>query len=250
MVSGATDTISIFRDTATRPPSPAPTPSPTVAPTPSNAVPVPSGEGWYERLAVILVGVGVLVVSTGVWVRFLIAKGCCCFAAAIVWRKKRVECPACEKEVEVEPEGLEDRAHCWCDILRAKAVAQARIDPRDNGGGVSKEVGVGAGAVAPEQANGVISELASSFAAEGGAEKVLFHPDPSHIKTCPHCGIVFCVTCDVRDEKRMFPNLFENNPEGSQEETRAADLPDLESGDATKVWKSCAQNCKPYSACF
>lgn len=130
--------------------------------------------------------------------------GCCCCFAACCARKKKIQCPACEEEIEVESKGLDERTSCSCDTLRAKAEI-------DNGGGtnvdsVSLEMEAGSGAAA---------------GADGNKTKAaLFHPDPAYVATCEHCEIVFCTTCDVRDEKRMFPYLFENNPEGEKEEAK------------------------------
>lgn len=246
VVSATTGSIAVFRDTTTAP-SRAPTPAPTIAPTSDGGdVPPPSDneeeEEWYERL-VAIVGIGGVVATVATWVvlRLLVAHGCCCccFAAAVVRRKKKVECPACGKEVEVKPEALDDDTRCWCDVLRSKAEAQAKINSGTGGGG--------GGVFADERggrggARETGSELASAFSAarEAGAGreegKVLFHPDPRHVTTCPHCGVVFCPPCDVRDKKRMFPFLFENNSdEGKEEETRAAGPSAMESGTAKKV---------------
>lgn len=121
----------------------------------------------------------------------LIANGCCgVAAAAFLRRKKRVECPACKKKVEAKRKGLENRASCSCDILRAKAEKGRKTQG-----------------------------------------KILFHPDPKYVTTCPHCEVVFCASCDVRDRKEMFPFLFENNPEGGkEEETGAVDSSAIECG--------------------
>lgn len=145
--------------------------------------PPSDGDEWYERHAVPL-GLGVVAITAAgaglVWL--LIANGCCgVAAAAFLRRKKRVECPACNKKVEAKRKGLENRASCSCDVLRAKA----EKGPKTKG-------------------------------------KVLFHPDPKYVTTCPHCEVVFCASCDVRDRKEMFPFLFENNPEGGKEEETGA----------------------------
>lgn len=264
VVSAATGSIAVFRDTTitTRPPRPAPT----IAPTSGRGdAPPPSDEHedkddqqeWYERLAA-FVGIGGVVATVSSWVllRLLVTNGggCCCFAvAAVVQRKSRVECPACGKEVEVNPEALDDDARCWCDILRAKAEAEARSNPGAGGGGVFAGGRAAAGASGRRErgreegaGDETGSELASAFSAVGKAEavaagwgqkrKVFFHPDPKHVTTCPHCGIVFCPPCDVRGKKRMFYILFENNPDDSkEEETRAAGPSAMESGTANKV---------------
>eukprot|EP00903_Cladosiphon_okamuranus_P021372 g19642.t1 len=177
VVSSTTGTIAVFRYNTAGGPTPAPTTSDG-----GNASPPSDGEEWYKRHAVHLT-LGVIttiVVGLGL-ILHLIASGCCCVgAAAFLRRKIGVDCPACKKKFKAKREGLEDRAICSCDILRAKAEKERR--------------------------------------AKG---KLLFHPDPKYVTACPHCKVVFCTSCDVRDRKEMFPFLFENNPGGGAEEQDA-----------------------------
>ena len=102
-----------------------------------------------------------------------------------------------------------------------------------------------AAAAAAETLPEVISS-ACQAAERGGGEKdqVLFHPDQRHVETCPHCGIVFCSACDVRDKKRAFPFLLENDPGGKkEEERRAADPSAIEAGNAKKVRSTSSPAC-------
>lgn len=196
VVSAMTGTIALFRDTTTRAPTPAPTSN-------GGSVNRPSDEDeWYEQYAGLL-GVGAVVTTAAgsglVWL--LIAKGCCGVGVAILARRKiKVECPACEGKVDVKRKGLDDRTRCYCDVLRAKAEKEAKLD----GDQSSEAEAAGAG---------------------------MFHPDPRLIATCPHCKFVFCVPCGVRDKKGMFSFLFENNPEvGKEEKKLAADPSGIECG--------------------
>lgn len=70
---------------------------------------------------------------------------------------------------------------------------------------------------------------------EGFNKGILSRLDPEHAATCVHCGIAFCTPCDVRDKKRAFPLLCENNPGRKEGETRAARPSILESRKATQV---------------
>ncbi|CAN0031464.1 unnamed protein product [Ectocarpus fasciculatus] len=186
VVSSVDGTIALFRDTTTMDPS-APTPAPTSeGGDPSQP---PNEDEWYEQhaLALGLGGAAATVAAAGlVWL--LITNGCCGIFILMVRRKTRVECPACDKKMEVKRKGLAQRTACSCDSLRAKA----EDDAGQNG---------------------------------GQSGKVLFHPDPRYIATCPHCGNVSCATCDVRDKKETFPFLLENNPEDGKEIVRQAQRP-------------------------
>lgn len=189
VVSSMDGTIALFRDTTTTDPS-APTPAPTSEGDPSQP---PNEDEWYERHAIWLgLGGATATMAAAGLVWFLIANGCCGIVILIVRRKTRVECPACDKKMEVKRKGLEHRTTCSCDNLRAKTEA----DAGQNG---------------------------------GQSGKVLFHPDPRYIATCPHCGNVSCAPCDVRDKKAMFPFLLENNPKGGKE-MGAADPSAIEVG--------------------
>lgn len=194
MVSAETGTISVFLDT-TQPT--APTPAPTVALASSRG-----GEPWYEEMAVGLAVSGSLAAAGAAWLLYWHwgSLACCCFAAACCARKKKIKCPACEEEIEVDSKGLDDRARCSCDTLRAKAEA-------DDGG-------TRVDCVSLEMEGG------SAAGAGGKTTAALFHPDPAYVATCEHCKTVLCTTCDVRDEKRMFPYLFENNPEANKAEAK------------------------------
>ena len=190
VVSSMDGTIALFRETTTTEPS-APTPAPTSEG--GNPSQPPSEDEWHERHAVWLGlrGAVAAVAAVGlVW--GLIANGCCVLVIPMVRRKTRVECPACDKKMEVKRNGLDTRTTCSCDSLRAKAEADAGQNDNQPG-------------------------------------KVLFHPDPRYIATCPHCGTVSCAPCDVRDGKNMFPFLFENNAEGGKE-MEAADPSAIEVG--------------------
>lgn len=70
---------------------------------------------------------------------------------------------------------------------------------------------------------------------EGFNRRVMSRLDPKHASTCVHCRTSFCTPCDVRDNKRTFPFLRENNPERKEGETRAAGSSALEAGKAKKV---------------
>lgn len=193
--------------------SPAPTSIATVAnPDPE--------QPWYERLSGVLAMGGALAVAILICT---ISKGCCgcCGAAAVAKRKIiTVECPACGKEVGVEPESLGQNARCYCEVLRNKAEVEGpeRQDIR------------GRGRDGPRGRGGEV-------AGTDGAGNVLFHPDPRHVTACHNCEILFCVPCDVRDRKGMFRSLFENNSDGKRQETRAAHPSAMESGNAKKQVK-------------
>ncbi|CAN0205886.1 unnamed protein product, partial [Ectocarpus sp. 12 AP-2014] len=197
VVSSVTGTIAVFRDPALME-----TPAPT---SDGESMPLPSSEEWYEEHAGWLaMGAALTAVAAGGLVSVLIANSgcaCCIVGAAISWKKKRVDCPACKKQVDVKRKGLETRARCSCDVLRAMAEREATADGQRRG----------------------TKGLKPMAMREGCEENVLFEPDPRHVAMCPHCEIVFCAPCDIRDRKRMFRFLFENSPNGvKKEETRAA----------------------------
>ncbi|CAM9956032.1 unnamed protein product, partial [Ectocarpus sp. 13 AM-2016] len=197
VVSSVTGTIAVFRD-----PGLMETPAPT---SDGDSMPLPSSEEWYEEHAGWLaVGAALTAVAAGGLVSVLIANSgcaCCIVGAAISWKKKRVDCPACKKKVDVKRKGLETRARCSCDVLRATAEREATGDGQRRG----------------------TKGLKPMATREGSEENILFDPDPRHVAMCPHCEIVFCAPCDIRDRKRMFRFLFENSPNGvKKEETRAA----------------------------
>lgn len=197
MVSSDAGTIAVFRDTTTGAATPAPTPG-------EGASTSPDEQEWYERHAVLL-GLGAVAATTAasglVWL--LIGNGCCAMVALAARRKRKVHCPACDKKIEVKKKGLKSRTACSCDVARGKAETEA-------------------GSSSPTSPKG-----------DTGKRKILlFHPDPRHIETCPHCKTVVCVPCDVRDKKGMFPFLFENNPEGGKKNNtgEAADPSAVEVG--------------------
>ena len=139
-------------------------------------------------------------------VLWAIARGfCCCFgrkAAVGPGEKKRIRCPACGQPAWVAFDSLQPEARCSCDVLREKAEAGARRGRAGAGGG----------------AEGARGDVMS----EGFSTRVLSRLDPEHASTCVHCGVSFCTPCDVRDNRRTFPFLVENNRERKQGETRAA----------------------------
>lgn len=193
MVSSETGTIALFRDT-TLTETPAPTSD-------GEGMPSPSSDEWYEEHAGWLaVGAALTAVAASGLVAVLIANsaGGCCIVGAAILRKKRVECPACKKRVDVKRKGLENRTRCSCNVLRAKAETEAAREGQRRGSKGLKPMETGGGC----------------------EEKVLFDPDPKHLAMCPHCEIVFCAPCDIRDRKRMFPFLFENSPDGVKRRKR------------------------------
>lgn len=188
MISSETGTIAIFRDTSLME-----TPAPTWD---GESILSPSPDEWYEEYAGWLaVGAALTAIGAGGLISVLIANsgcGCCIVGVAILRRKKRVDCPACKKKLDIKRKGLETRTRCSCDVLRAKAETESAVEGQRRG-----------------------SKGLKPMAAGGGCEqKILFDPDPKHVAVCPHCGIVFCATCDIRDRKQMFPFLFENSQEG------------------------------------
>lgn len=197
VVSSDTGTIAVFGDTSLME-----TPAPT---SDGGSIPSPSPDEWYEEHAGWLaVGAALTAIGAAGLVSVSIASngcGCCIIGAAILRGKKRVDCPACKKKIDIKRKGLETRTRCSCDVLRAKAEREAAVERQRRGRTGLKPI-----------------------ATRGEREQeILFDPDPSHVALCPHCEIVFCATCDIRDRKQLFPFLFENGPTGVKKgETRAA----------------------------